>query len=343
MIGRKHDAFRVRGSSRCLATVTVLARRSAGIPWDFKGRKPWGAAAWVILLTSARVDSRKENHADMAAAADARRRASRRCASTCAATARPAACSTGARSTTWRPPPRCCRRAPVRAARLEHGRLPRAGRRRARRRGRGRRDLPGARRRCWRAACATGRLEVAADAAALEALLAAHPLEAAVAALELPVLIQHAEGDESVPVAGSRALAPLLRHPASRLDVSRGGDHRSVQHDPPRRRRRSTGCARRSRMSRFSSPSRRPTLRSHEVADVRRHDRRGGARRARAARVQPRVRRRVRRRRRRRRRRATGPGPRRPTRRGAAATAGRSTSAARTDRSSRSTSGRSSS
>jgi pimeloyl-ACP methyl ester carboxylesterase len=78
----------------------------------------------------------------------------------------------------------------------------------------------------------TGELEVAADTAALEALLAAHPLEDAVAALEAPVLIQHAEGDERVPVDGSRALAPLLRHPASRLDVIRGGDHRSVQHDP---------------------------------------------------------------------------------------------------------------
>jgi uncharacterized protein len=74
-----------------------------------------------------------------------------------------------------------------------------------------------------------GRLEVAADAAALEALLAAHPLEDAAAALDVPVLIQHAEGDEQVPVAGSRALA--LRHPRSRLDVFPGGDHRSVQHD----------------------------------------------------------------------------------------------------------------
>jgi uncharacterized protein len=78
----------------------------------------------------------------------------------------------------------------------------------------------------------TGELEVAADTAALEALLAAHPLEEAVAALETPVLIQHAEGDESVPVGGSRALAERLRHPASRLDVMPGGDHRSVQHDP---------------------------------------------------------------------------------------------------------------
>jgi pimeloyl-ACP methyl ester carboxylesterase len=78
----------------------------------------------------------------------------------------------------------------------------------------------------------SGRLELAADTAALQALLAANPLEAAVAALDVPVLVQHAEGDEEVPVAGSRVLAPLLRHPASRVDVLPGGDHRSVQHDP---------------------------------------------------------------------------------------------------------------
>jgi pimeloyl-ACP methyl ester carboxylesterase len=78
----------------------------------------------------------------------------------------------------------------------------------------------------------TGELEVAADTASLETLLAANPLEDAVAALDVPVLIQHAEGDERVPVDGSRDLAPLLRHPASRLDVTPGGDHRSVQHDP---------------------------------------------------------------------------------------------------------------
>lgn len=76
----------------------------------------------------------------------------------------------------------------------------------------------------------TGRLEVAADTAILERLLAAHPLEAAVATRRLP--IQHAEGDEQVPAAGSRALSARLRHPASRVDVSPGGDHRSVQHDP---------------------------------------------------------------------------------------------------------------
>ena len=77
----------------------------------------------------------------------------------------------------------------------------------------------------------TGRLEVAADTATLERLRAAHPLEAAVAR-RLAILIQHAEGDEQVPAAGSRALSARLRHPASRVDVSPGGDHRSVQHDP---------------------------------------------------------------------------------------------------------------
>ena len=77
----------------------------------------------------------------------------------------------------------------------------------------------------------TGELEVAADAAALEALLAAHQLDDAVAALTIPVLLQHAEADERVPVAGTRELADELRHPASRLDVLPGGDHRSVQHD----------------------------------------------------------------------------------------------------------------
>ena len=77
-----------------------------------------------------------------------------------------------------------------------------------------------------------GELEMDADVPGLEALLAANPLEPALDALTAPVLIQHAAADERVPVAGSRALATRLRHPASRLDVSPGGDHRSVQHDP---------------------------------------------------------------------------------------------------------------
>ena len=75
-----------------------------------------------------------------------------------------------------------------------------------------------------------GKLRGEHDPAAAE-LFAAYGLDAAVEALDVPVLIQHAEGDESVPVESSRALAPLLRHPASRVQLARGGDHRSLQHD----------------------------------------------------------------------------------------------------------------
>ena len=66
----------------------------------------------------------------------------------------------------------------------------------------------------------SGRLEFAADASFAE-WLAAHPLEEAVGALRAPVLIQHAEGDEDVPVGGSRALSKLFLNPASRLEVVR--------------------------------------------------------------------------------------------------------------------------
>jgi uncharacterized protein len=78
----------------------------------------------------------------------------------------------------------------------------------------------------------TGELEIAADPATVGPLLAANGLEQALDALDVPVLVQHAEGDEEVPVAGSRALTAHFRHPRSRLDVRPGGDHRSVQHDP---------------------------------------------------------------------------------------------------------------
>lgn len=71
----------------------------------------------------------------------------------------------------------------------------------------------------------------AADRPALEALLAAHDPGDAAAGLEAPALLLHAEGDEQVPVAHSRALAERLRHPRSRLIAVPGGHHRSVQHD----------------------------------------------------------------------------------------------------------------
>jgi alpha-beta hydrolase superfamily lysophospholipase len=66
----------------------------------------------------------------------------------------------------------------------------------------------------------------------LETFLSAHDLQDAVAALEIPLLLLHAEGDEQVPVEHSRELAELARHPQSRLVAVPGGHHRSVQHDP---------------------------------------------------------------------------------------------------------------
>lgn len=69
-----------------------------------------------------------------------------------------------------------------------------------------------------------------ADGDGLAALLAAHDETAAAAALDAPVLLLHAEGDEVVPVELSRALHAAA--PASQLVVVPGGDHRSIQHDP---------------------------------------------------------------------------------------------------------------
>lgn len=70
-----------------------------------------------------------------------------------------------------------------------------------------------------------------ADAESVLAFLAEHDEGDAAAALEIPVLLMHAEGDAVVPVAHSRALAGRLRHPASRLVAVPGGHHGSVQHD----------------------------------------------------------------------------------------------------------------
>jgi uncharacterized protein len=76
------------------------------------------------------------------------------------------------------------------------------------------------------------RFTFAADEPALDAFLDAHDEHDAIAALDVPVLLLHAEGDEQVPVEHSRELARLTRHPASRLIAVPGGHHRSVQHDP---------------------------------------------------------------------------------------------------------------
>jgi alpha-beta hydrolase superfamily lysophospholipase len=74
-------------------------------------------------------------------------------------------------------------------------------------------------------------LRFAADVQALSEVLSDHDLEGAMSALEVPVLLLHAEGDEQVPVQHSRELEPHLSHPASRLIVVPGGHHRSIQHD----------------------------------------------------------------------------------------------------------------
>jgi putative redox protein len=77
----------------------------------------------------------------------------------------------------------------------------------------------------------SGTLQFAADVPALDAFLDTHDLEAAVQALDRPLLLMHAEGDEQVPVEHSRELAAHAIHPASRLIAVPGGHHRSIQHD----------------------------------------------------------------------------------------------------------------
>ena len=76
------------------------------------------------------------------------------------------------------------------------------------------------------------RFDFEADTPALDAFLAEHDERDAIAALEAPVLLLHAEGDEQVPVEHSRELAQLMRSTKSRLIAVPGGHHRSVQHDP---------------------------------------------------------------------------------------------------------------
>ncbi|HUO73508.1 MAG TPA: alpha/beta fold hydrolase [Solirubrobacteraceae bacterium] len=78
---------------------------------------------------------------------------------------------------------------------------------------------------------ASGRFEFDVDADALDLLLAANDESAALAALAIPVLLLHAEGDERVPVQHSRELAARFATPRSRLITVPGGHHRSVQHD----------------------------------------------------------------------------------------------------------------
>jgi pimeloyl-ACP methyl ester carboxylesterase len=74
-------------------------------------------------------------------------------------------------------------------------------------------------------------LQFEADVAALDPLLAEHDVHDAVAALRVPLLLLHAEGDGRVPVEHSRELATGMTHADSRLIAVPGGHHRSIQHD----------------------------------------------------------------------------------------------------------------
>lgn len=70
-----------------------------------------------------------------------------------------------------------------------------------------------------------------ADRGALAELLDTIELEPLVAALQVPLLLLHAQGDERVAVQHSRELAAVATASGSRLIEVPGGHHRSVQHD----------------------------------------------------------------------------------------------------------------
>ncbi len=76
----------------------------------------------------------------------------------------------------------------------------------------------------------SGRFDFRADRVALEPLLASVDLAAAARALGPRLLLVHAEGDESVPIAHSRRLRAAAA--GSRLLTLAGGDHHCAQHDP---------------------------------------------------------------------------------------------------------------
>ncbi|MGI8593651.1 MAG: alpha/beta hydrolase family protein [Solirubrobacteraceae bacterium] len=77
----------------------------------------------------------------------------------------------------------------------------------------------------------SGDWEWHADVAKVEAFLEAHDLTWEVRALDAPLMLLHAEGDERIPVTHSIALHQAGTAPGRRLVVLPGGHHRSIQHD----------------------------------------------------------------------------------------------------------------
>jgi alpha-beta hydrolase superfamily lysophospholipase len=78
----------------------------------------------------------------------------------------------------------------------------------------------------------TETLDFDAERESLVPFLAAHDPLAAVAGLDAPLLLLHAEGDEQIPYEHSVALHEAAIAEPKRLIVVPGGHHRSVQHDP---------------------------------------------------------------------------------------------------------------
>lgn len=71
-----------------------------------------------------------------------------------------------------------------------------------------------------------------ADLPAIERWIEQHALIEEISDLAgRPLLLLHAEGDEQVPIAHSRALYEAAGEPKRLIEVP-GGDHRSLQHDP---------------------------------------------------------------------------------------------------------------
>ncbi len=77
----------------------------------------------------------------------------------------------------------------------------------------------------------SGDWEWHADVSKVEAFLAGHDLLWEVRALDAPLMLLHAEGDERIPVTHSIALHQAATMPGRRLIVLPGGHHRSIQHD----------------------------------------------------------------------------------------------------------------
>lgn len=89
---------------------------------------------------------------------------------------------------------------------------------------------PAGSRRILRVLHEPGHFAFACDLTALDALVVRHDERLAVASEDRPLLLMHAVGDETVPVADTRALAESA--PNATYVQLPGGHHQTAQHDP---------------------------------------------------------------------------------------------------------------